>query len=239
MKYLYGPVESRRLVLSLGITLTPYKTCSFDCVYCQLGKTTYQTKERKEYLKTEEILEELKSWLQNNPKEAKELNYITFSGSGEPTLHINIGQLITQIKNITSVPVAVITNSSLLNTPSLRREILAADLILPSLDAVVPEVFAKIDRPCSEIKIEDVLAGLANLRREFRGKIWLEVMLVRGINDDLRYIKKLKEAVEKINPDKVQLNSPVRSTSESNVISVDKNKLKKIKEILGDKCEVI
>jgi len=239
MKYIYGPVKSRRLSLSLGITLTPYKICTFDCVYCQLGRTTVLTRERKEYISLGEILNELKLWLQNNSDAAKNLNYITLSGSGEPTLNIKIGQLISEIKKITPVPIAIITDSALLSDVALRQELLGADLIIPSLDAVTPEVFSKIDRPQQDIRIEGIIEGLVSLRKEFKGQIWLEVMLVKGINDDLRQIKKLKEVVDRINPHKVQLNSPVRMTSEPNILSVDKNKLEKIKGILGEKCEII
>lgn len=239
MKYIYGPVNSRRLGLSLGITLTPYKICSFNCVYCQLGATLHKTKERREYLNIEEVLKELKSWLQDNSEAARSLNYITLSGAGEPTLNLKIGELIRQIKAITPTRIAVITNASLLNVASVRQELFLADLIVPSLDAIQPHVFAKIDRPQEDIKIEGIIDGLINLRKEFKGKIWLEVMLVEGINDDLRYIKQLKVVIERINPDKIQLNSPVRTTAEPNITSVDKNKLKKIKEILGDKCEII
>ena len=239
MKYIYGPVKSRRLGMSLGISLAPYKICNFDCIYCQLGKTGELTCERKEYIKIEDAFNELKSWLQNNAEEAKNLNYITISGSGEPTLNIKIGELIKEIKAITAIAVAVITNASLLNAIEVRGALLNADLIIPSLDTVIPEVFNKINRPHQNIKIEEIINGLVSLRKEFRGKIWLEVMLVRQVNDDLRYIKKLKEVIEGINPDKIQLNSPVRMTAEPDISAVDKNKLGKIKEILGAKCEII
>ncbi|MCM8795479.1 MAG: radical SAM protein [Candidatus Omnitrophica bacterium] len=239
MKYIYGPVKSRRLGLSLGMTLTPYKVCSFDCIYCQLGKTTEKTIQRKVYIKIEEIIEELKLWLANNVEVAKNLNYITLSGSGEPTLNIGIGELLLEIKRISSLPVAVITNSSLLVEATVREALLLADLILPSLDAVNQKIFERIDRPLEGINLEEIIEGLVKLRKEFRGKLWLEVMLVKGINDDLRQIKKLKAVIEKINPDKIQLNSPVRTTSEPNILAVTKAKLEKIKEILGDKCEVI
>ena len=253
MKYIYGPVKSRRLGWSLGISLTPYKICSFNCVYCQLGNTGDLTRERKEYVGIEEVLEELRFCLENNSLEANKLNYITLSGSGEPTLNIKIGQLIPEIKKITAVPLAIITNSSLLNDASVRQALCSADLIVPSLDAVNPEVFKHINRPHPDIKIEDIMNGLVNLRREFGGEIWLEVMLVSGINDDLRQIKKLKEVIDKINPDKIQLNSPVRTsqravvwlpiakatTAEVGVFSVSRKKLEKIKEILGEKCEII
>ena len=223
----------------MGITLTPYKICTFDCVYCQLGNTTVLAKDRKEYISIEEILNELKFWFQNNSQEAKNLNYITLSGSGEPTLNIKIGQLITEIKKIATVSVAVITNSSLLVDASVFQDLLGADLLLPSLDAVTQEVFERIDRPHRDIKIGSIIEALVNFRKQFPGKIWLEVMLVRGINDDLRHIKKLKEVVDRINPHKIQLNSPVRTTAEPNILVVDKNKLEKIKEVLGDKCEII
>ena len=239
MKYIYGPVKSRRLGLSLGITLTPYKICSFNCIYCQLGKTINTTSERREYIPIQEIINELKLWLQNNILEAKDLNYITFSGSGEPTLNIKIDQLIAEIKKITVVPIAVITNASLLNLTVVRQALFAADLIVPSLDAAAPEIFTKIDRPKEDIKIEEIINGLIGLRKEFKGKIWLEVMLVKGINDDLGHIRKLKDIIDKINPDKIQLNSPVRTTAEENILAVDKKRLEKFKEILGEKCEII
>jgi wyosine [tRNA(Phe)-imidazoG37] synthetase (radical SAM superfamily) len=236
MKYIYGPVKSRRLGVSLGITLTPYKICSFDCVYCQVGSTIQLTCERKEYIPAAAILDELKHWLAGNKLK---LDYITFSGSGEPTLNSGIEALISEIKRITPTPIAVITNASLLNNQLVRQSIRGANLVVPSLDAVVPKVFRAIDRPHNDVNIEKMIEGLVSLRKEFPGKIWLEVMLVKGINDDLRYIKKLKEAVDRINPDMIQLNSPVRITAQANILPVDKNKLKKIKEILGEKCIVL
>lgn len=236
MKYIYGPVRSRRLGLSLGLSLTPYKVCSFDCVYCQVGTTTELTRERKEYIPIQEILDELKSWLENNKEQ---LDYITLSGQGEPTLNIKIGELISQIKKLSSASVAVITNGSLLIDPQVRTALKEADLIVPSLDAVVPKVFQAIDRPAQEINVEGLIQALVDLRREYSGKIWLEVMLVRGVNDDLRYIKKLKEAIERINPDLVQLNSPVRMTAEQGIFPVSTVKLRKIKQLLGEKCQVL
>ncbi|MFH1458599.1 MAG: radical SAM protein [Candidatus Omnitrophota bacterium] len=239
MKYIYGPVESRRLGLSLGVSLTPYKICNFDCIYCQLGKTIGCTLERKEYIKVADIFLELKDWLQNNPQEAKRLNTITLSGSGEPTLNTGIGEFISRVKEITSVPVAVITNASLLNLKEVRQALWSADLIVPSLDAVTLEIFQQMNRPVAQIQPDQIIEGLSNLRKEFRGKIWLEVMVVRGVNDHLEHIRKLKDIAEKINPDKIQINSPVRKTSEQRIFPADKRKLNKIKEILGDKCEVI
>lgn len=239
MKYLYGPIKSRRLGNSLGINLTLPKTCSFDCVYCQLGKTGELTTSRSEYIKIKDICEELKTWVEDNRQAISGIDYFTVSGSGEPTLNTGISQLIKEIKAIPGARVAVITNAFLLHDPAIRGELLQADLIVPSLDAVTDSIFRKIDRPHPDIKIEDIIQGLIALRREFKGKIWVEVMLLKGINDDIRHIRKLKDVLEMINPDKIQLNSPVRSTSETDIASVAKPKLKKIKLILGEKAEII
>ncbi|MDD5690746.1 MAG: radical SAM protein [Candidatus Omnitrophica bacterium] len=239
MKYIYGPIKSRRLGLSLGLSLSLNKICNLDCIYCQWGRTPVIVSERKEYARLDEITLELKSWLQNNPQEAKELRFVTLSGLGEPTLNTCIGELIDQARKITGASVAVITNSTLLGDPLVRKSILGADLIVPSLDTVDPEVFKRIDRPFAGIKLDEIINGLVALRKEFLGKIWLEVMLVSGINDDIRHIKELHRSIQHINPDKIQLNSPVRSTAEKNVLPVEKVKLEKIKKILGNKAEII
>lgn len=239
MRYIYGPVSSRRLGVSLGISLTPHKTCPFDCVYCQLGATTDKTLERSAYVPSADIIAEVRAWLDANPGRIKGLSYITLSGAGEPTLHTEISALISGIKKMSSVPVAVITNSCLMVDAQVRKELLQADLIVPSLDAASDEVFARIDRPLPGTRVEEIIEGLAGLRKEYHGKIWLEIMLVKGYNDDIRHIRKLKEAVERINPDQVHLNSPVRSTAEKNIGPVDEAKLKQIAEMLGDKAQII
>ena len=239
MKYIYGPIKSRRLGLSLGLSLSLDKTCNLNCIYCQWGRTLVTVSERKEYARVDDIISELKSWLQNNPKEAKELNFVTLSGLGEPTLNTCIGELIIQVRKVTGAKIAVITNSTLLGDPLVRRAILGADLIVPSLDAVDPEIFKQIDRPCVGVELNEIINGLVALRKEFRGKLWLEVMLVSGVNDDIQHIKALNKSIQRINPDKIQLNSPVRSTAEKNVLAVKRAKLEKIKSILGDKAEII
>ncbi len=239
MKYIYGPVQSRRLGLSLGVSLTPPKVCNFDCIYCQLGKTNEPAPERKEYIRVADILLELKDWLDHNTQEANRLNYITLSGCGEPTLNTGIGEFIGGVKKISSVPVAVITNASLLGQKEVRQALSGVDLIVPSLDAVSPEIFQRMNRPLTGVQMNEVIEGLVSLRKEFRGKIWLEVMVVRGVNDELEHIRKLKDVIEKIGPDKIQINSPVRQTSEPGVLAADKRKLNKIKEILGEKCEIL
>ena len=239
MKYIYGPIKSRRLGLSLGLSLSLDKTCNLDCIYCQWGRTPVTVSERKEYARVDEIILELKAWLLNNPQEAKELRFVTLSGLGEPTLNTCIGELISQIRTVTGANIAVITNSTLLGEPLVRKAILGADLIVPSLDTVDPEIFKQIDRPCAGIKLDKIIDGLVALRKEFHGKIWLEVMLVSGVNDDIRQIKELSKSIQRINPDKIQLNSPIRSTAEKNVFPVEKSKLEKIRDILGDKAEIV
>ncbi len=238
MKYIYGPVKSRRLGLSLGVSLSPYKVCNFDCIYCQLGRTKELTAQRLEYAKIDEVINELKSWFVNNTEDASALNYITISGLGEPTLNIKIGDAIKEIRKITNLNIAVITNASLLNNIEVRQALSEADLIVPSLDTVSFKVFIKLKQPHPDVKIDDIINGLINLRKEFKGKIWLEVMLLSRVNDDLRQIKKLREVVRLINPDKVQLNSPLR-TQAPGVLFVDKRKLEKIREIFGDRCEIV
>jgi wyosine [tRNA(Phe)-imidazoG37] synthetase (radical SAM superfamily) len=239
LKYIYGPIKSRRLGLSLGLSLSLDKICDLDCIYCQWGSIGKTVFERKEYAQVSEIVLELKSWMQNNPRDTKELKFVTLSGLGEPTLNTCIGELIDQVKNITGSKIAVITNSTLLGDPAVRKELLKADLIVPSLDAVDLQIFKQIDRPDNGVKLNEIIAGLVALRKEFKGKIWLEIMLVAGVNDGLGHIRQLKEVIERINPDKIQLNSPVRSTAEKNVLPVDKAKLEKIKEVLGSKAEII
>jgi len=237
--YIYGPIKSRRLGLSLGLSLSPNKICDLDCIYCQWGSVGSTVFERREYVKSEDIITELKFWIQNNPKEFKELKFITLSGLGEPTLNTCIGGLIDQAKALAGAKIAIITNSTLLGDSLVRKQILKADLIVPSLDTVDSEIFKKIDRPNPNIKLNEIIDGLIALRKEFSGKIWLEIMLVAGINDDLQHIERLKQVIQRINPDKIQLNSPVRKPAENGVFPVERNKLEKIKEILGDKAEII
>ncbi|MFK5949404.1 MAG: radical SAM protein [Methylococcales bacterium] len=203
-KHLFGPVPSRRLGMSLGVDLVPHKVCSLNCIYCECGATNKLTTERKEYVSYNEVITELKDFFENNDNP----DYITFSGAGEPTLNIHIGKVIEYLKlNHPNVSVAVLTNGSLLSNPEVRHELLQADLILPSLDAATNNAFNKIDRPSNNLKIADYIQGLINFSKDFKGTIWLEVMILPGINDDLENLNKLKEAILKINPKKIQLNT--------------------------------
>ena len=235
-KYLVGPIMSRRLGLSLGIDPIPSKTCSFDCLYCEVKKTNNKTIERKEYFDADKILSELKDYLNS---ENQKPNYITFSGSGEPTLNSKIGYMIREIKKMTDIPIAVITNSSLLYLKEVREELLEADLVIPSLDAVSENLFKKIDLPHKSLNIKDIINGLIEFRKIYKGKIWLEVMILKGYNDNEEEILKISEVVKRILPDKIQINSLDRAPAYEIAEKVEDEFLSKAENILGRIAEVI
>ncbi|MBP7461131.1 MAG: radical SAM protein [Candidatus Delongbacteria bacterium] len=220
-KSIYGPVPSRRLGRSLGIDLVPYKTCTYDCVYCQLGRTTNLTMERKDYQPIPEILDELKSKLGSGIK----CDYIGLAGSGEPTLHSGIGDLIDGIKRITDIPVAVLTNGSLLWIPEVRQSLAEADLVLPSLDIGNPEDFKQINRPHPAIEFTAMVDGLIRFSREYSGTIRLEILLVGKITDRDPSIEAIAQIVNRIQPDRVQLNTVYRPPAESNLLPVPAKRL--------------
>jgi len=234
-KYLYGPVPSRRLGLSLGVDIVPFKTCTLDCIYCQLGKTTCKTLQRKEYVPVDDVLAELKGLLDAGLK----ADYITIGGSGEPTLHSGLGRLITGIKKLTDIPVAVLTNGTLFFLPEVRADCASADVILPSLDAGDQKTFDSINRPDEKITFDHLVDGLCALRKEFTGRIWLEVFCIERFNTDNPQIAQIAEAIQKINPDKVHLNTAVRPTAEPDVVKVTAEKLERIARQLAPNCEVI
>jgi len=234
-RYLYGPVPSRRLGLSLGVDIVPGKVCTLDCIYCQLGKTTQKAIERKDYIPIEEVLAELKERL----AQGLQADYITISGSGEPTLNSRLGELIDGIKRLTDIPVAILTNGTLLYRQDVRADCVKADVVLPSLDAGDEQAFQRVNRPHKDISIEKLISGLCAFRDEFTGQIWLEVFFVEGVNTDAEQIGKIKDAIERIRPDRVQLNTAVRPTAEPNVKAMDAEKLRSIASQLGENCEVV
>jgi len=235
-KYIFGPVPSRRLGRSLGVDLVPYKTCAFDCIYCDLGRTTFKTTSRKSYVSAEEIRGELELTLSILEKKP---DYITLSGSGEPTLNQNIGDIIDTVKNLSSIPLAVLTNGSLLSIEEVRKELAGADVVLPSLDAVNDVTFQCVNRPHPSLKLKEIISGVIQFRKEYRGQIWLEVVFCRGINDGKEEIEKLKGIIERIQPDRVQLNTPVRPPAEEFAYPLTTTQLEEIRKSLGDKAEII
>ncbi len=232
---IYGPVPSRRLGISLGIDIVPHKVCSFNCIYCECGRNTVLTKERKDFLPVDIVVEEIRDYLSKNPPP----DYISISGSGEPTLHSRLGELVLKLKKeFIDTKLALITNSSLLDDKKVREEIYPVDLVLPSLDAATELAFKKIDRPIHSIKLENIIEGIANLVKEMKQiskekQIWLEVFIVEGINTDEKNISALKEAILFIKPDRVQLNSLDRPGTEDWVKGAPYSLLEKIKEQLA------
>lgn len=235
-KYLYGPVPSRRLGSSLGIDLIPHKVCTYNCIYCQIGKTTLKTLLREEYLPVNEILKEVEIFIRERNVS---VDYLSLSGSGEPTLHSGIGKVIEGIKAITSLPVAVITNGALLYDESVRKDLLNADLILPSMDAVSDEVFKMINRPHSDLSVEKMIGGLIDFRGHFKGQIWLEILFCKGVNDKPEELKKMKEAIKMIHPERIHLNTVVRPPSEEYALPLNQNEMEEIRTFFGEKASII
>ncbi|MFH2107103.1 MAG: radical SAM protein [Chrysiogenia bacterium] len=229
-KHIFGPVPSRRLGISLGVDIIPYKTCSLDCLYCECGRTTLLTSERQSFFPPQLVLDELNLVLPAIPH----LDYITFSGSGEPTLNSDLGWLITAIKKISAVPLAVLTNGTLLFREDVRRDLLAADVVLPSLDAATTGSFARINQPCPGLDVERIIAGLEIFRSEYPGKLWLEIFIVKGVNDQDEEIAALGRALRRIAPDKVQLNTLDRPPAYSGIESVDFIILENIRDQWSD-----
>ena len=228
-------MASRRLGRSLGVDIVPHKACTLNCIYCQVGRTSKLTIRRKEYVSIKAVLDELKQRL----AEGLQADYITISGSGEPTLNSCLGELIDGIRQITKIPIAIITNGTLLYRQDVRADCAKADVVLPSLDAGTEDVFRRINRPHKNISIEKLISGLCRFRKEYSGQIWLEVFLVEGVNTDGAQVTAIKEAIEKIQPDKVQLNTAVRPTVEGGVGRLDEQRLREIAAQLGEKAEVI
>lgn len=230
-KYVFGPVPSRRLGISLGIDLLPFKTCSFNCIYCECGRTTQYLNERKEFFPVEDIFSEISDYLSNNEYP----DFLTFSGSGEPTLYSKLGDLISMCKsNFPEVKIAIITNSSLLYREDVRKECSLADVVLPSLDSARLESFIKLDRPLDKDKLNLIILGLIEFRKIYDKEIWLEIFFAQGINDTEEDLESLYQAIIKIKPDLVQLNTLDRPPAESFTKPVTKKFLEDIAKRWND-----
>ena len=234
-RHVFGPVPSRRLGRSLGVDLVPYKTCSFDCVYCQLGRTTHLTVTREEFVPTDQVIREIRESLGSSVPP----DYITLSGSGEPTLHLGFGDVIDAVRKMTDTPVAVITNSSLMADPEVRRECAKADLVIPSLDVADRGMFPCVNRPHRDVVFEEMAEGLIEFGKEFRGRMWLEVFLLYGVTGVAPYVRRMIPLIERIDPERIQLNTVVRPPAESITRAVPPEDLIELAELLGPKAEVI
>ena len=233
MGHVFGPVPSRRLGRSLGVDVVPYKTCTYDCIYCQLGRTTTKTVTAAEWVPVDEILEEVEVHLPSSP------DFVTLGGSGEPTLYEGLGELIDGIKRLTTVPVAVLTNGSLLWRPDVRAGLLAADLVIPSLDVGDEALFRAVNRPHDELRFEDMVQGLVDLRRAYRGQMWLEVLLLAGYTGYEPEVRDIARYVKQIGPDRVHLNTVVRPPAESFAEAVPHDRLESFCELFEPHAEVI
>jgi wyosine [tRNA(Phe)-imidazoG37] synthetase (radical SAM superfamily) len=234
-EYVFGPVASRRLGRSLGIDIAPAKVCTLDCIYCEVGRTTLRTIERRPYVPMEEVLSELKTRLHQGILP----DYITITGSGEPTLNSQLGQIIDRIKAFSTIPVALISNGTLLYRQDVRDEAAKADLVMPTFDAADQSTFEAIHRPHPDITIERLVEGLVAFRAQYHGPLWLEVFLIEGVNTSEGHVQRLKVMIERIRPDKVQLNTAVRPTADPDVTRPSLSQLQAIAEELGPHCEII
>lgn len=204
-KFIFGPILSRRLGSSLGIDPIPFKTCSLDCVYCECGKTTVKTNEQDDYIVIDEIIDELKFYLDNNPPH---IDIITLAGSGEPTLNKHLGKLVRFIKdNYPQYKIGILTNSSLLTEPEVREYLLLLDFVLPSIDAMLDSSFIKVNRPAKTLKCSDIIDGIRAFAKEFTGQLWVEYFILPGVNDSDEELELFKKFFEEIKPTRVQLNS--------------------------------
>ncbi len=236
MKYLFGPVPSRRLGLSLGVDILPAKTCNMNCIYCEIGpgKKTYS--QAPSSPEPREILNEIREF---SASSKRRFDCLTFTASGEPTLHKDLALLIREGKRITGKPVTVLTNSSTVSRKEIRETLCQADIVLPSLDAATPETFRKINRPHPDIKITSIIEGLSRLRKEMDGQMWLEILFVNGVNDTEEELLALREATGIIDPHRIQLNTVVRPPAEKWAKPVTKKRMEEIRSFLGEKAEIV
>jgi wyosine [tRNA(Phe)-imidazoG37] synthetase (radical SAM superfamily) len=231
----FGPVPSRRLGRSLGVDMLPFKTCTYDCVYCQLGPTTRTSIRRAAFRDPREVVAAVGRVLD----ERSGVDVLTFSGSGEPTLERNLGRTIRALKEAYALPVVVLTNGALLYRPEVRAELLNADFVLPSMDGWTEEPFRRINRPHPSLRLAAILQGLVSFRNEFTGQLWLEILFVEGINDSLDDLPGLVDWLARIQPDRVQINTVVRPPAESWARAVSLPRLQEIRAVLGSGAEII
>ena len=231
----FGPVPSRRLGLSLGVDLVYPKTCPLDCIYCELGPTTLHTTRRAIYRDADQVLTQV---AQRLTELAAPPDYITLAGSGEPTLHLELGKVIAGLKELKAAPVAVLTNGVLLSDPSVRAELALADVVIPSLDAADQAVFRRVNRPAPGLEIHNVIQGLKDFSAQFNGHLWLEVLLVAGVNDSPAHLATLARAAREIGPELVQLNTVIRPPAVAGAGPLSQEQLEAVAANLGLPCVI-
>lgn len=236
-KYVFGPVPSRRLGQSLGIDPVPLKTCNWNCVYCQLGRTKPFVTDRKAYVDTQAILDQTRAALKNH--QPGEIDWVTFIGSGETCLHSGVGDMIRAVREMTDLPIAVITNGSLLDLPEVREELLAADAVLPTLDAGNAVLFRRINRPHPSLTYERHINGLLRFREMYHSRLWVEVMLIQGVNDTEKELIEIADELKRIQPDEIHILQPTRPPVEPWVAPPDSEGLLRAHAILGETSKTI
>jgi wyosine [tRNA(Phe)-imidazoG37] synthetase (radical SAM superfamily) len=234
-RYLFGPVPSRRFGRSLGVDLTPYKTCCFDCVFCQLGHTTLKTVERKEYVPVDDVLAELERWLSSGAK----ADYITLSGSGEPTLHSRFGEVLEFVRANTDTPAVLLTNGAMLYLPEVREAAAQANVVKVSLSAWDRASFQWVNRPHGQLQFDQLLEGQKMFREQFEGRLWLEVFLIAGMNSMPEDVRKIATLAEDIGPDRIQLNTAVRPPAEDFVTPLSAKHLSELTHLFRPQAEII
>jgi wyosine [tRNA(Phe)-imidazoG37] synthetase (radical SAM superfamily) len=234
-RYVFGPVPSRRLGRSLGVDLVPFKTCTYDCIYCQLGRTTNKTVRRRQFVPLNSVLSELKAALATGPCP----DFVTLAGSGEPTLHSGVKELIPAIKQLTKVPVAVLTNGSLLWDRRVRATLAEADVVIPSLDAGDEALFRYVNRPHPSLSFRKMTAGIEAFAREFPGRLWLEVFLLGGVTGLEAGVAKIAAAARRIDPERVQLNTIARPPAETFALPLSRERLEHFTHMFDVPTEVV
>ena len=237
MKYVFGPLPSRRLGQSLGIDPIPMKTCNWNCVYCQLGRSSSLDTQRRMYAPPEDILTEAFAAIEKHGRDG--IDWVTFVGSGEPTLHAGLGWMIDELKRRSPIPVAVLTNGSLLDLPEVRRDLRGADAVMPSLDAGTERLYRQINRAAKPFGLDRLVRGLEAFRAEYSGRLWIEVMLISGLNDGDEALRDLAAVLRRIGPDEVHINLPVRPPAEPWVEPPPAPRIARAAEILGGAARVV
>jgi len=234
-RYLFGPVPSRRFGRSLGVDLSKPKTCSLDCIFCQLGRTADASAGRKEYVPTGDVISELKDWLETNGQ----ADYITLSGSGEPTLHSRFGEVLEFIREKSKIPALLLTNGTMLYLPEVRRAAAHASVVKVSLSAWDDASYARVNRPHPELRFEDLVEGERAFRKEFEGRLFLELFLIKGINAAPEDVKKISALAKSIAPDRVQLNTAIRPPAEHFAIPLGREEMQALSTLFDPPAEII
>jgi wyosine [tRNA(Phe)-imidazoG37] synthetase (radical SAM superfamily) len=234
-KYLFGPVPSRRFGRSLGVDLTPYKTCSLDCVFCQLGRTTEKTVTRQEYVPTDNVLTELEQWLETDGQ----ADYITLSGSGEPTLHSGFGKVLEFIRSETAIPAVLLTNGTMLQLPEVREAAACANVVKVSLSAWNQASYGWVNRPHNQLQFDQLVQGQKDFRAQFKGQLWMEVFLIAGMNSMPADVSKIADRAKEIGPDRIQLNTAVRPPAEDFVTALSEERMQALPLLFNPPAEII